>query len=233
MDRKLGSYQQVMGKVAKYAPNAVLHVLLHKTDLIPASQLDSILAWHRQKILHCAAMSNFPPADSTSCSDRQPSGNSNTPQNAKSQFNSAVNPNVQYSWAEARITFHSTSIWNESLFSAWSAIVRSIMTNLPETFSLYSSLMEKHHDHLMKICIFDKKSMLFLYSLPSSTSAEDLNQLANILKHSKQQIKRDYKTVTWKNANFIHSITCIREEYLRLATVTNTVEGQNILRTLS
>ena len=187
-----------------------MHLLLHKSDLVPSDRLDEVVNCCKSRILKFGleGIYEFDILDgATECSQ-------------------IYNDNSHCTIPKVR--FHKTSIWDESLFTAWSLIVCSFLKNLCKTFSYYDNFMQDESNHLKQICIFDK-SMLLIYSVPNGLSSIHTGHFSTLLKHYKQQSKRKYKKIKWKDSNFIYSFICVNDNYLRLTVVTNNIEGENVL----
>mmetsp|Transcript_33951 Transcript_33951/g.59976 ORF Transcript_33951/g.59976 Transcript_33951/m.59976 type:complete len:324 (+) Transcript_33951:80-1051(+) len=112
---------------------------------------------------------------------------------------------LKNSAAGVQITCFGTSIWDETLFKAWSQIVYSLIPDIDQ--------LEKHLEHICKVCeadevvLFEKNTFL-LISSHSSRHMQDshrFEKISNIVKQFKLscgKVKTSFRSFQVKNSLF-------------------------------
>jgi Ras-related GTP-binding protein A/B len=123
--------------------------------------------------------------------------------------------------ALGRIQFFCTSIWDQSLLKAWSAIISSVIPNL-NALQLEVQAVQKEFSHLKveHIAIFDKSSMLLLVEWPVKTQSA-LEQLSSIIKQYRKSAVRgaEFEEIAWRNGEHEWHFSTFKREFVFIVKV--------------
>lgn len=143
------------------------------------------------------------------------------------------NNNSNSSFDNSRITFHLTSIWDESLYKVCSILVKPIQSYLRDQFEMYELLVQQNKNQLIKISLFDKRSMINLitFSTETITNFDGItnSHLCKIIKNFYSQL--NCNLIGWKNEKYYYSVVPVGNR-IRYLQVENTTEGRAIAQTL-
>lgn len=159
-ERELKYFFAIWNRIKRYSKDAKMFCLLHKMDLIPQSKRELVFDCKKRKL-----------ADFFEKTNRALSENS-------SSMNGAVLPLAECAKEELHdVIFFATTIWDESVYSAWSNIVsialKSVVVFLK---SICETVFNVYEDSLREIAVFDRNSLLLLFQMVNEGAAVRLTK---------------------------------------------------------
>lgn len=159
--KDLQYYQSIIDALKEYSETARVFCLVHKMDLVPEDQRESVFLQKQSELKRVSAPLN--------------------------------------------VTCYKTSIWDETLYAAWSAIVMSLIPNV--------QLLNEHLNHFAEVCdadevvLFEKATFLVIAAATRNPQqdAHRFEKISNIVKQFKlscSKTQSHLQSLEVRNAQF-------------------------------